>query len=386
MAAKRDCYDVLGVDKKASKDEIKKSYRKLAIKFHPDKNPDDKSAEDKFKEATEAYEILGDDQRRKLYDQFGHEGVSAQGGGFQGFRNTADFEDLFGGFSDLFGSDVFESFFGGFGDIFGRTSRGGPRARERVARGSDIRYDVNLSLEEVAFGKKIEVQLVRDEHCSKCTGTGARDGSGLDTCPSCGGIGQVSRTQGFFTIATTCSRCRGTGKVIKDYCPVCKGSGLINKKRRIVLDIEPGFENGTVLRLQGEGNAGPNSGPRGDLIIVVHEKPHPNFLRKGNDVICQIPIGVYQAILGANIKVPTLDGKTVRITVPPGTQSGRVFRLRKEGIPYLKRRGRGDQLVKMIVKIPEYILAHEKKVIEELILKSNDTESPQLLHVRDFEN
>jgi molecular chaperone DnaJ len=223
MAAKRDCYDVLGVDKNASKEEIKKSYRKLAIKYHPDKNPDDKGSEDKFKEATEAYEILGDDQRRRLYDQFGHEGVSAQGGGFQGFRNASDFEDLFGGFSDLFGSDIFESFFGGFGDIFGRTSRG-TRTRERVTRGSDIRYDVNLSLEEVAFGKKIEVQLAREEHCSKCKGTGAKDGSGQNTCPSCGGTGQVSRTQGFFTIATTCSRCRGTGKVIKDYCPVCKGS------------------------------------------------------------------------------------------------------------------------------------------------------------------
>ena len=385
MAVKRDCYDVLGVDKNASKEEIKKSYRKLAIKFHPDKNPDNKGAEEKFKEATEAYEILGDDQRRRLYDQFGHEGVSSQAGGFQGFRNASDFEDLFGGFSDLFGSDIFESFFGGFGDMFGRPGRGA-RTRERVARGSDIRYDVNLSLEEVAFGKKIEVQLVRDEHCSKCAGTGAKDGSGLDTCPSCGGTGQVSRTQGFFTIATTCSRCRGTGKVIKDYCTVCKGSGLNNKKRRIVLDIEPGFENGTVLRLQGEGNAGQNSGPRGDLIIVVHEKPHQNFLRRGNDVVCQIPISVYQAILGANIKVPTLDGKTVRITIPPGTQSGKMFRLRKEGVPYLKRRGRGDQLVKIIVKIPENISAHEKTVIEELTAKRKETDSPQLLHVKDFEN
>ena len=238
----------------------------------------------------------------------------------------------------------------------------------------------------MAFGKKIEVNLQRDEHCPKCSGTGAKEGSGLETCPSCGGTGQVSRTQGFFTIATTCNRCRGSGKVIKDYCPVCRGSGLNNKKRRIVLDIEPGFENGTVLRLQGEGNAGPNSGPNGDLIIVVHEKPHPNFLRKGNDVICQIPISVYQAILGANIKVPTLDGKTVRITVPPGTQSGRTFRLRKEGVPYLKRRGRGDQLVKVIVRIPENISAQEKRAIEELTSIKKDTDSPHLLNVRDFEN
>lgn len=383
MANKRDFYEVLGIDRNASKDEIKKAYRKLAIKFHPDKNPNDKSAEEKFKEATEAYEVLGDEKRRSLYDQFGHEGVSAQAGGFHGFRNMSDFEDLFGGFSDIFGSDIFESFFG-FGDIFGRSRRGTSRA-ERTVRGSDIRYDLILSLEEVAFGKKVEIQVSRDEQCTDCRGTGAKEGSGKETCPQCGGTGQVSRTQGFFTIATTCSRCKGMGNVIREYCPKCLGRGTIKKNRRIVIDIEPGFSDGTYLRLQGEGNAGQGGGPRGDLIVVVNEKPHPYFLRKGNDVLCQIPISVYQAMLGANIRVPTIDGKTVRITIPPGTQSGRVFRLKKEGVPFLKRRGRGDQLVKVIVTIPSNLSSDEKKVLQELSFKRKDTESPSLLHVKSLD-
>ncbi len=382
MAPKRDYYEVLGVNKNATKDEIKKAYRKLAVKYHPDKNPGDNTAEEKFKVATEAYEVLGDENRRNLYDQFGHEGLNAQGGGFHGFRNMSDFEDLFGGFSDIFGSDLFESFFG-FGDVFGRTRRGATRG-ERAYRGSDIRYDLNLSLEEVAFGKKVDIQIDREEQCPECRGTGAKSGSEKETCPQCGGTGQVTRTQGFFTIATTCSRCKGTGKVIREYCPRCHGSGTIRKKRRIVLDIEPGYGDGTVLRLQGEGNAGSGGGTRGDLIIVVHEKPHPYFLRKGNDVFCQIPISVFQVMLGSNIKVPTLDGKTVRITIPPGTQSGKIFRLKKEGIPFMKRRGRGDQLVQVVVTIPGDLSSKEKTVLQELLEKRNDTDSPSLLHVKNF--
>jgi len=383
MAPKRDYYEVLGINRNASKDEIKKAYRKLAIKYHPDRNPEDSTAEDKFKEATEAYEVLGDDNRRNIYDQFGHEGLNAQGGGgFHGFRNMSDFEDLFGGFSDIFGSDLFESFFG-FGDVFGRTRRGAARG-ERAFRGSDIRYDLNLSLEELAFGKKVDIQLDREEQCPECRGTGAKSGSEKETCPQCGGVGQVTRTQGFFTIATTCSRCKGTGKVIREYCPRCNGSGTIRKKRRIVLDIEPGVADGTVLRLQGEGNAGSGGGSHGDLIVVVHQKPHPHFLRKGNDVFCQIPINVFQAMLGANIKVPTLDGKTVRITIPPGTQSGKIFRLKKEGIPFLKRRGKGDQLVKVVVTIPGDLSSKEKTVLQDLLKNRNTTDSPSLLHVKNF--
>ncbi len=383
MATRKDYYEVLGIDRNSTKDDIKKAYRKLAIKYHPDKNPNNKDAEEKFKEATEAYEILGDEKRRKLYDQFGHEGVHVGASGFQGFRNATDFEDLFGGFSDIFGSDIFESFFG-FGDIFGRT-RAGTSRWERATRGSDIRYDINLDLIEAAFGKKVEIFVSRNERCSDCGGTGAKKGSGTITCPQCGGTGQVRRTQGFFTIASTCSHCKGTGNVIKDNCPTCRGNGVIGKKRKIVLEIEPGVEDGTILRLGGEGNTGIHGGSNGDLIVVIHEKPHQHFLRKGNDVLCQIQISLFQAILGADIKVPTLDGKTVKVNIPSGTQSGRIFRLRKEGVPYLKRRGRGDQLVKIIVVIPKSLSSHEKRVMQELSLERKDTDSPALLPVSSFE-
>jgi molecular chaperone DnaJ len=383
MANKRDFYDVLGLDRGATKDEIKKAYRKLAIKFHPDRNPNDSSAEEKFKEATEAYEVLGDDQRRKMYDQFGHEGVQAGAEGFQGFRNAADFEDLFGGFADIFGSDIFESFFG-FGDIFGRTRTGSSRG-QRVQRGSDIRYDAQLTLEEAAFGKKVEIHVSRNEHCKDCEGTGAKKGSGTVTCSQCGGSGQIRRTQGFFTIASTCPRCRGMGNVIKDLCPSCRGNGTVLKKRKIVIEIDPGVENGTALRLAGEGNSGSYSGPSGDLIIVIHVKQHPYFLRRENDVLCQIEISLFQALLGADITVPTLDGKKVKIIIPPGTQSGRILRLRKEGIPYLKRRGKGDQLIKVIVKVPKDLTSHERKVMTELALARKETDSPPLMSVSSIE-
>ncbi len=382
MATKRDYYDVLGIDRNASKEDIKKAYRKLAVKYHPDKNPNNKQAEESFKEATEAYEVLGDEKRRRIYDQFGHEGVASSAGGFHGFRSATDFEDLFGGFSDIFGSDFFESFFG-FGDIFGRTRTGG--RRERVVRGSDIRYDINLTLEDTAFGKKADINMQRAESCKDCNGTGARAGSSSVTCDQCGGTGQVTRTQGFFTIASTCPACKGSGRVIKDLCPTCRGSGTTQKSRKIVLDVEPGIEDGTVLRLRGEGNAGPKGGPRGDLIVVIHQKPHRTFLRRGNDVLCQVPISVYQAILGADIKVPTLDGKMVKINIPPGTQNGRTFRLKKEGIPYLKRWGKGDQLVKVIVKIPQNLSSGEKKLLQQIRSEVREIDAPELLPVNKFE-
>jgi len=382
MAIKRDYYEVLGIDRHASKDDIKKAYRKLAVKFHPDKNPDNDQAEENFKEATEAYEVLGDDQRKRLYDQFGHEGVASSAGGFQGFRSTADFEDLFSGFSDIFGSDFFESFFG-VGDIFGRTRMSG--RRERVVRGSDIRYDITLTLEEAAFGKKVELKLEREESCKDCSGTGARAGSSPVICDHCGGTGQVTRTQGFFTVASTCPTCRGSGRIIKDHCPTCRGRGTKPKSRKIVLDVEPGIEDSTVLRLRGEGNAGPKSGPHGDLIVVVHQKQHQKFLRQGNDVLCEVPVSVYQAIMGADIKVPTLDGKMVKINIPPGTQSGRTFRLKKEGIPYLKRWGKGDQLVKIIVRIPKNLSSSEKKLLQQIRNEVKESDAPELLPVSKFE-
>jgi molecular chaperone DnaJ len=318
-----------------------------------------------------------------MYDQFGHDYVRTPGGGFQGFRNMSDFEELFGGFSDIFGSDLFESFFG-FGDLFGR-SRTSAGRRERMSRGADLRYDLNLTLEEAAFGKKVEIQLQRDETCEECRGSGAKAGSGAETCPQCGGTGQVSRTQGFFTIATTCGRCKGTGNVIKDFCPACKGRGSVAKNRRIVIDIEPGFEDGTYLRLQGEGNSGAGGGPNGDVIVVIHVKPHRYFLRKENDVICQVPISVFQAVLGAEIKVSTIDGKTVKISIPPGTQSGRIFRLKREGIPYYKRKGRGDQLVRVVVKIPDDLSPRDRDALREISIARNDTDSPPLTPVSEIE-
>ena len=382
MATKRDYYEVLGIDRNASTDDIKKAYRKLAVKFHPDRNPDNDQAEENFKEATEAYEVLGDDQRKRVYDQFGHEGVASGAGGFQGFRSAADFEDLFSGFSDIFGSDFFESFFGA-GDIFGRTRTSG--RRERVVRGSDIRYDITLTLEEAAFGKKVELELEREESCKDCSGTGARAGSSPVTCDHCGGTGQVTRTQGFFTVASTCPTCRGSGRIIKDHCPTCRGRGTKPKSRKIVLDVEPGIEDSTVLRLRGEGNAGPKGGPHGDLIVVVHQEQHQKFLRQGNNVLCEIPVSVYQAILGTDIKVPTLDGKMVKINIPPGTQSGRTFRLKKEGIPYLKRWGKGDQLVKIIVRIPKNLSSSEKKLLQQIRNEVKELDAPDLLPVSKFE-
>jgi len=383
MATKRDYYEVLGVDRNASKEDIKKAYRKLAIKYHPDKNPGNKEAEEKFKEATEAYEVLASDERRRLYDQFGHEGVQAGATGFHGFRDASDFEDLFGGFRDIFGSDIFESFFG-FGDIFGRT-RTGTQTRERAAaRGADLRYDLELTLEEAAFGTAKEIHLTREEECSECSGTGMKPGTGRVTCQQCGGTGQIRRTQGFFTIASTCPRCRGTGRVVESYCKACGGKGTVSRRRRIRIDIEPGVEDGTVLRLHGEGNAGKGGGSNGDLIVVIRLKPHSLFLRRGNDIICQIPISAFQAMVGANIKVPTLDGKTVKISIPPGTQSGSTFRLRKEGIPYMRRRGRGDQLVKVVVTIPRDLSAEERRVIQEMSARRAETDRPKLMEVKDF--
>jgi len=385
MATKKDYYEVLGVDRNASKEDIKKAYRKLAIKYHPDKNPGNKDAEEKFKEATEAYEVLANDERRRLYDQFGHEGVQAGASGFHGFRDASDFEDLFGGFRDIFGSDIFESFFG-FGDIFGRT-RTSTRARERTTvRGSDLRYDLELSLEEAAFGATKEIHLSREETCPECNGTGMKPGTGSITCQQCGGTGQIRRTQGFFTIASTCPRCRGTGRVIESYCKTCGGKGTVSRRRRIRIDIEPGVEDGTVLRLNGEGNAGSGGGGgmNGDLIVVIRLKQHPYFLRKGNDILCQIPISAFQAMIGANIKVPTLDGKTVKISIPPGTQSGSIFRLRKEGIPYMRRRGRGDQLVKIVVDVPRDLSLEEKKILQEMSEKRTETDRPKLMDVKDF--
>ena len=351
----RDYYEILGVNKSATKEEIKKAYRKLAIQFHPDKNRGDDTAEEKFKEATEAYEVLSDDQKRSAFDQFGKAGVSGQPGGY-GYRAYTDFSDIFG---DL--GDVFSEFFGGGGGFPGGGGRqGGAR------RGSDLRYNVEISLEDAAHGKEIKIEIPRQESCDDCGGSGAQKGSGSTVCSLCQGLGHVRRTQGFFSVTTTCPQCKGAGNTIKNPCKSCSGSGLVEKKRTLNIKIPAGVESGSRLKVTGEGEAGPHGGPRGNLYVVTHIKRHSVFNREGNDLIVQIGIPITIAILGGDIEVPTIDGKNVKMKIPSGTESGQIFRLKGKGMPYMGGYGKGDQHVLIQVIIPKNINKKAKELVEEL--------------------
>ena len=349
----RDYYEVLGVTKSSTKEEIKKAYRQLAIKFHPDKNRGNPEAEEKFKEATEAYEILSDDEKRKLYDQFGKAGVGAGGPGGYGYKAYTDFSDIFGDIGDIF-SEFFGAGFGGAGN-----------RRYGTRRGSDLRYNIEITLEDAALGKEIKIEIPRSEQCETCGGSGAKNGK-VQTCTTCQGTGQVRRTQGFFSVASTCPKCRGTGKMISDPCKDCSGSGLIEKKRTLHVKIPPGVESGSRLKVTGEGEAGPNGGPRGDLYVVTHIARHEIFERQGNDLILQANILVTRAILGGEIEVPTIDGKKVKMKIPPGTESGQIFRLKGKGMPYVGGYGKGDQHVIIQVKIPKNLNGKSKELVEEL--------------------
>ncbi len=345
--SKRDYYVVLGVERTATDQQIKSAYRKLALKHHPDRNPGDRAAEEKFKEAAEAYAVLADPQRRGAYDRFGHAGVSSQGAG--GFDPTifADFGDIFGGLGDIFG----------FGDIFGGR-RGGPQ------RGADLRYDLEISFEEAATGVETTVQVPRLEACQTCHGSGAAAGSGPSTCPQCQGRGQLRYQQGFFTIARTCPQCQGAGRVITKPCTSCRGSGRTPAQRKLTVKIPAGISTGQRLRLQGEGEAGAG-GPAGDLYVVVTVKPHPFFRRDGNDLACVIPVNFPTLALGGEIAVPTLDAEeTVRI--PEGTQTGAVFRLRGKGMPDVSGRGRGDLFVTVEVATPRKLTKEQRALVEQL--------------------
>ncbi|MGD9310598.1 MAG: molecular chaperone DnaJ, partial [Desulfosarcina sp.] len=291
MAAKRDYYEVLGVDRSAGEAELKKAYRKLALKFHPDRNPGDRDAEDRFKEAAEAFDVLRDAKKRQIYDQFGHQGL--EGSGFSGF----------GGFEDIFSSfgDIFEDFFG-----FG----GGRRSSSRVHRGSDLRYDMRLTFMEAAFGTEKEIDVEKAEACNACEGSGAAPGSGVETCPQCGGSGQIGRSQGFFTVRTTCNQCRGQGQVIGNPCVECHGQGRVLARKKVSVRIPAGVDNGSRLRLTGEGEAGSYGGPHGDLYVFIHVENHDFFKRDETNVLCQIPVSFVQATLGDTITIPTLDGET----------------------------------------------------------------------------
>jgi molecular chaperone DnaJ len=349
VSNKRDYYEVLGVDKQASDAEIKKAYRRLAKKYHPDVNKDDKEAEAKFKEASEAYEVLSDPQKRSQYDQFGHAGMDPNGfGGFGGFD--------FGGVGD-----IFESFFGGG---FGRTTR----SRTGPQKGSDIKHTTEISFKQAAFGVEKDISINRAEVCSTCEGTGAKEGTSPSTCTYCNGSGQIQYQQstilGQFVNIKTCDVCHGEGKVITDPCTTCKGRGRVRKNIKIKLKVPAGIDDGQTISLRGEGEPGLRGGPPGDLYVNIRVKPHPLFQRQGNDVICDIPITFVQAALGAELEVPTIDGN-VKYQVPEGTQTDTVFRLRGKGIPYLRGSGRGDQYVKVIVEVPKKLNENQKKILRE---------------------
>lgn len=366
--AKRDYYEVLGVAKDAQKEEIKRAYRKLAIQHHPDRNPGSKDAEEKFKEATEAYEVLADDRKRRAYDQYGFSGLNGMGGVSPGDYSTVfrDFEDIFG---DLGG--FFDSFFGG-------GSRGRRSSRQYTNRGSDLRYDLEIPFEQAAFGGKVDISYSRAEHCETCKGTGADKGSGRRVCPTCGGSGQVRRNSGFFSIASTCPSCGGEGEVVDRPCADCRGSGVVKRNRTIKVTVPPGLEDGKRLSLSGQGDAGPNGAPAGDLYVFITIKPHQFFERDGADIYCAVPISITQAALGAEIVVPSLDERSLHVTVPAGTQNGRMLRLRGEGLPHLHSpHSRGDLYVKLLVKVPTKLTAKEKELLRELSSVSGEDKSPK---------
>ncbi len=348
--SKRDYYDVLGVSKSSTDQEIKSAYRKLALKHHPDRNPSSKASEEKFKEAAEAYAVLADPEKRSRYDRFGHAGVSGQAGvGFDPtiFQEFGD--DIFGGLGDVFG----------FGDLFGTRRRGG------AARGADLRYDLEIAFEEAARGVETTIQVPRLESCEACHGTGAAPGTTPATCPQCHGRGQLRYQQGFFTVARTCGRCQGSGRVIAKPCTTCGGAARISRDRKLTVKIPQGIATGQQLRLYGEGESGTGGGPPGDLYVIVHVAEHPFFRRDGNHLACEIPMNFTTLMLGGETRVPTLDGDQV-LKIPQGTQTGTTFRLRGKGMPDVSGRGHGDLFVTIRAVTPRKLTPEQRSLVEEL--------------------
>src|SRR3954447_8977903 len=350
--AKRDYYEVLGVGREAAEADIKAAYRKLARQFHPDHHPDDPTAEDNFKEASEAYSVLSDPQKRAAFDRYGHAGVQGAAGGAGVDPNAfADFSDILG---DFFG--------GQFGDLFGG---GGGRRRNRPQRGEDVRYDLEIAFEDAAFGLSADIQVPRMEPCDHCRATGSEPGSGPSTCPTCHGRGEILYQQSFLSIRRTCSTCNGSGQVIRNPCGKCKGHGYQQVQRKLKINIPAGVDDGTRLRLAHEGQPGGNGGPNGDLFVFLKVKPHAFFERNESDLHCTIPLNIGQAALGADIDVPTLEGSQ-KLKVPEGTQSGTKFKLRHQGVPHVNGSGRGDLYVHVDVKVPTRLSREQRKLLEQL--------------------
>lgn len=369
MSAKRDYYETLGIKKSASLDEIKRAYREMALRYHPDRVPHEqkKEAEEKFKEISEAYAVLSDSQKRALYDQYGHAGID-QKYAYEDIFKGADFSSVFQDLGDFgFGGGLFDEIFSGLGfDIFGG-QRGQRSSRSR--RGRDLQIAVSITLEEAANGVEKTVTVPRYEMCPTCSGSGAKPGTKKTTCPQCKGAGRTVTSSGFFQMAQICSRCGGEGSVIKTPCPDCKGEGRVKNVRKLKVSIPAGVYTDSHLRIRGEGEAG-RSG-KGDLYVIIEVKPHPVFERHDNDILTEVKISLSNAILGTEVQIPTLDGK-VKMKIPPGTQSGRIFRLRGKGIPDVHGRGRGDELVKINVEIPTKLTSQQRTIIEEFAKASGE--------------
>ncbi len=370
--AKRDYYEVLGVDKSATKEEIKRAYRKLAVKYHPDRNPDNKEAEEKFREATEAYDVLSDDKKRPLYDQYGFAGVDGmdQGGGAQYSHAFHDFSDLFGGMGGGF-EDIFSSFFGG-----GSSSR---RRASDPSQGATLRYDLDISFKDAVYGTKTEIKFQHNETCETCHGSGCSVGSSRKTCPTCGGVGQVRRNAGFFAVQQTCPTCGGTGSVIEKPCPACRGKGVQVKSKRVTLTIPAGVDDGKRIVIPHQGDAGENGGPAGDLVVILHVENHQFFERDGQDLYCAVPVTMVQAAIGATITIPSLDDKHIEIKIPAGTPHGKMLRIKGEGVPVTGTTRKGDLYIKIMVQIPQRMTSQQKALLEEYSKLDNATTSPNLM-------
>ena len=370
MAAKRDYYELLGIGRSASADEIKKAYRKLAMKYHPDRNPDDKAAEQNFKDVSEAYEILSDSSKRQQYDRFGHDGLKSTfgPGGFdfsRDFTHGADLQDILGSIFGEAGSP-FADFFGG----------GRRRSSTGPERGSDLRFELEIDLEEAAFGSERKVSLPVQDECGECRGSGVARGSRRETCKHCGGRGAVLSGGGFFQIRQTCPVCSGSGTIIRNPCTSCQGTGRVKARRRLTLKIPRGVETGSRLRLAGKGEGGRREGPAGDLYVVLHVREHPLFERHGDDIACEVPVPFEIHVLGGEIQVPTIDGYA-KLKLSPGTENGKVFRMRGKGMPNVEGYGRGDMHVRVVPEIPDKIGSKQKKILKEYMEAKDSARYPQ---------